>query len=287
MKIAMFLTGRITCYENNVNLIKYITKHNIDVFASVNDPTVDYKFLYLYNVKKYNFERYKIGTEQYEMVKKHAETRYPEHILSSYYNKMKCMEMLEEYEIERDVKYDIILCFRADILFENDDNLMHFNIEDYFVGDLDIHIPDCNDAKGINDMIAYGKKPGMKLYCNLYKSIFDYYEKNKIEQAEQLLKLHLNMSKLNIVRYNFNYKLDPGRHAMVIKNKFHLKINYVDFQGGETILCETIDRIFLEHDGEIIVMYITSACRNIFVNIYNKYRYACLNGIIQFELLEN
>ena len=56
--------------------------------------------------------------------------------------------------------------------------------------------------------MAYGDLESMKTYGKVYDNIMDYNKNYNVKiHPETLLKFHLNKSKVNIVRFPFDYEL--------------------------------------------------------------------------------
>ena len=134
---------------------------------------------------------------------------------SSLYNNMKAMELIRAYQDKYQFMYDIVIKFRADI------------ISDYVVPILPlsnittntIYIPEGHDwhfydQLGINDHIAYGSFTTMQIYSNVFANIELYcgHPHNHGYHPESLLLYHLLMSKVNIIRFPFQYGHNTNRH---------------------------------------------------------------------------
>jgi hypothetical protein len=121
-KIAMFLSGRINCFETDLfpNLI-YFSKDptiSIDLFCSVNGEPNEYfsqaEELLSPWLKNIQYEVYKIPENNYINDKNPAVYN----LLSCFYNDKKAYNMIEEYAKKNNIEYTYICKFRADIKFK-------------------------------------------------------------------------------------------------------------------------------------------------------------------------
>jgi len=59
----------------------------------------------------------------------------------------------------------------------------------------------------MNDQIAFGNVETMKIYCNVYGSIYKYVvEEHAYFHPESLLRYHLNTCGIEIVQINLHYE---------------------------------------------------------------------------------
>lgn len=148
MKTALILYGvkPLECVEkNNItchNVLDYTINHwkeyilninkNIDVF--VHSWSLDYENIVIenYHPKKYIFEKQKsfknVNNTNYLNQKTIYNNMNNEEIIrSKYYSMCKAINLLNEYEIEQNIKYDIILISRMDLLWFNKVELNKIN----------------------------------------------------------------------------------------------------------------------------------------------------------------
>lgn len=189
-KVALFISGRLTCYEINLlPILNYLsTRYIIHLFVSINGIKDEYhtiaeERLSLW-LKKIRYEVYHVPDTF--VTNTHPETlfqvvdgnRVPYTNLSCFYNDLQCFQLIEQYEAEAGISYDIISKIRPDISFKNlslldfkkdspDCKILHSCIppnEIYIYGWR--HIPLC-----ISDAFAYGNKETMRIYTNTYNYI--------------------------------------------------------------------------------------------------------------------
>jgi hypothetical protein len=198
--LAVFFSGRVLDYEINNEWIKIFKTHfendfNINYFCSINSKLDDYhkEFLKIYNIQDgcYHFEKYVLNkTLQNKNVNPN--------MFSMFYNNKKCVQLIENSSTQ----YDVILRYRTEVCYK-----IPFKIPDVITPNT-IYIPNNYDWGGINDQIAYGDLESMKTYTELYDNILNYNQNYNIRiHPETLLKYHLQKTKMNIVRFEFNYSL--------------------------------------------------------------------------------
>ena len=128
----------------------------------------------------------------------------PKNVYSMFYHNKKCMDLIENYEKDNNMKFDIVIKYRNDI-----DTSQALNLYNPPLSDNTINIPNINDWGGINDQIAYGSKVAMKKYCSLIDNYQKYILEDKIiNHPESILKHHLVSNNLTVQRFVFSYSLN-------------------------------------------------------------------------------
>lgn len=204
----MCFSGRIKSYEDSVEWFRtQLSKFDIDTFISINGVLDKYHqdFIDQCNVKLAHFEEYKLPYDEklFSGRKRHETSIYNFH--SMWYNRKKCVELVEQYQKMKGIKYDVIVQFRADIISRHD-----FIVR--CTGDNDVTIPIGNDWGGVNDQIAYGNVLAMKVYATLYDNIRTYVLDDGVTfHPETLNKHHINKLGLVLHREKFHYYLNHRR----------------------------------------------------------------------------
>jgi hypothetical protein len=208
LKVAVFFSGRVQGYEDSYKFLKnFIDKYNMDVFCSINSEFDQYHqdFVKNFKCKKYNFELFKQGNFMLKpLIREFNNTNNG---LSMFYNHRKCMDMILKYQLESNLRYDVVVYMRADIL-PTTRNGFSLVLDDY------LHVPAGADWDGLNDQIAYGSVEIMNRYCDLF-----YYVETYCNQLgcppypERLLKFHVNYLHIPVKRFQFSYTLNPKRHS--------------------------------------------------------------------------
>lgn len=209
MKIAVCFTGRVKTYEHSLPWFQAIIDDtHTDIFCSINGECDDYHetFMSLFKVKKSYYGKYILPYD--EEIFYH--NRRPEsniyNVHSMLYNKKKCLELVKSYEREHNIKYDIVVFFRADILAEESYPLIVPE------NDNSIYIPAGFDWGGVNDQIAHGTMAAMEKYVELYDRARVYcLQEGCIFHPETLLAHHIRRNEINLRRFNFLYRLNHNR----------------------------------------------------------------------------
>ena len=94
-------------------------------------------------------------------------------------------KMLENFEKEKNLNFDIVLRCRHDVIFKNE-----LHLDNYIMDKL--YIPLFHSHGGINDRFAFGPKILMKHYMHMYTNIYNTRYANKnIGNAEKFCKTNL------------------------------------------------------------------------------------------------
>lgn len=216
--IAIFISGRILGYEENlipfINSLKH--KYNIKLFLSINifsfeDVNSNIPFLInklqteFGDILAYcNFEKYKLPKCFVENRLKNNINRFEYNCLSCFYNDKKNMELIEKYEIDNDIKFDIICKTRSELQFTTSIDFIFDNEEDLIIHNKHMvnirywgHIHH-NTPFMISDAFAYGNKNSMKIYCKTY----DWILQNDLSQIySQPFEIYLTDSILQYIFY--------------------------------------------------------------------------------------
>jgi len=119
-----------------------------------------------------------------------------ENIFFMWYKLYKANRLRKLYEEVNRIRYDRIIRTRFDSSFS------------YFPADIipapkTLYIPVVGDYDGgINDQFALGDSQAMDLYCDLYLEIFRYWIAGVSQHPESLLKVHLEVNRLNVKRFH-------------------------------------------------------------------------------------
>lgn len=65
-----------------------------------------------------------------------------------------------------------------------------------------IYVPNCGDYEGgLNDQFAMGDSQAMDMYCDLYMDIYRYITLGVSQHPESMLRVHMEINRLNIARF--------------------------------------------------------------------------------------
>jgi hypothetical protein len=247
MKIAIFLSGRITTYEKNlIPILNEFDKYNeIHLFISINGERDDYHINAEKNLQKWlkdiYYENYKVPSDFIQNTNEHTllqmvdGKKVPYTNLSCFYNDYKAFNLALKYQINNNIKYDIFCKFRADIFFiynkvppfniiNNENELILYHV-----------IPNCivnywghkNTPPCLSIDFVYGNEKTMQIYTNTYNFIL---KNNNDRNGDYIINYEICVTD-NIAGC---YVLENNRHdpniitSRIINNKNNIKIIYFD-----------------------------------------------------------
>lgn len=237
MKAALFLSGQPRAAVWNASRINdYLIKNNnIDVFLHAwydpkdlnfyqRDPNhfgksadidLDKRLIEIYNPKKYIFDvpKYWFNNNMYcteENIKQcfsyglndpKGIDYFSRHIVNSshsqWYSNFKVNTLCEEYCIENNIKYDVIIKLRYDV-----SPTKHIDLDSITINTNTIYYQDLNQPLDmVSDWFAMGTQPTMSKWCLLYFFIEDMFyksmKKHQIWCNELLVKEYLQHQNIN------------------------------------------------------------------------------------------
>jgi hypothetical protein len=247
--IAIFISGRLLGFREfllpYVNMIK--NKYNIYLFFSINTFSLDKNDTVesVTNDLKNTFGEMigDIYFEEFKMPRSYVENRISNNVdtfsyncLSCFYNDRKNMELIENFEINKNIQFDIVCKTRTDIKFIKIDDFIVDKKDDVIIRNkhmMDIrywgHIY-INTPLMISDAFAYGNKKSMKHYCETY----DWILKNDLllkGQYTHAFEIFLTDSLLQHVCYNV-----PGGGYHPILTREQIINNYLNNPKGITFV---------------------------------------------------
>lgn len=178
MKVALFISGRCFGYKECLipilNVLK--NKYEIYLFLSINSD-IDQEMIDILKPAKYEFKRFFYDDEWIEnRLKNNCSFLGPYNQLSCFYNDKNNFKLIEEYEKENNINFDVISKFRSDMMFR-DINQIKFEKDNE--NDCILHNVELESTirwHGISspllsDAFCFGNKKSMKIYCNTYNWI--------------------------------------------------------------------------------------------------------------------
>jgi len=200
LKVAVLISGRLTCEQTRLIPQVMNSKEDIHVFASLNVPSED-REMYKNRLEKIHAtvrcEPYTVPSEYLNHPKKAPETS-AQNMMSMYYHSMKAFEMMG------DEHFDVVIRFRPDII---SDSLPPLN-------ELEpgcVYIPLKGDWGGLNDRTAYGDKDVMRTYCDIYKHIDDALRSDPTYRLHPETLLAYHMRGIPVKRVEYDTALDENR----------------------------------------------------------------------------
>ena len=283
INLAIFYSGRIIGYEEClipfINMLKNKNKYNIKLFFSLNSFTFDpstKKEDVIEELKSHFSDTFgDIYTEYYKMPYEFVKIRLDSNVfmdsinmqyrlLSEYYNDKKNMELIEKYEENNNMKFDIICKSRADLIFQSftdfikdneNDRILHnkhfMNI--YYWGNGQI-------PPYISSTFLYGTKYVIKKYCEAYDFML---HNNRIFKGKYVVSGE-TLTTDNILQYPM-FKDIPG--------------------GGDVQLLSTSEIIdkFENNPNGIIIHYLHDVSYTLFNSRHNNNNYIVnVDNIFQY-----
>jgi hypothetical protein len=238
LKIALFISGRITCYEEYLlPLLEYLTKkYEIRFFCSINS---NYNEKYVNDLKKYlanvNFEKFIYSEEWISNRILNKKTFLgPFNQLSMFYNDLKCFTMIEKYQQDNNMEFDIICKIRPDMKFNNlfDINFIKDEKNSLIINSC---IPSCpiywfgneNTPLLVCDAFAYGNFKSMKIYCDTYNWIIEQ-DKILLGTYDRTFEPYLNESILRCCFDTYKQQINTTEKIIdkIVNNPLGIKIRY-------------------------------------------------------------
>lgn len=204
MNIAILFSGRIFGFSESIEKYKeYLFGNNlVHIFIGHNSyNTEDLSILDKYDNVHVISKLYEIPEERPIIYSHSRVDPRGYYILSMWYHRCIAYEMMKEYSIHNNIKFDVVISARSDSIVCSGINL---EIPDKNT----IYIPDHSDYGGLNDQFAYGNMDSMEIYCKLYKNI----NGETPPMPEILLDNYIKSRNINIKRIKLNYYLCNNRH---------------------------------------------------------------------------
>lgn len=223
MKTAFYFSGRISTYHKRLDYLKKIQEiNNADFFCSINGEMDAYHeyFIKYFDVKSFYIKPYIVDMNHPSIKNLKKRERIGvghciENASSMFYNRKICQKLISEYEKKNGFEYDIICCFRTDVISNED-----FKVSNE-INENEVYVPLGQDWGGLNDQIAYGKHNAMEHYSKAYDFVLDYgYLATEDRNPEYFLMKTLEHYEIAVKRFKYEYVLDPDR-----KNKYENILN--------------------------------------------------------------
>ncbi len=217
-RTAIFFSGRVYGFDEaylkrTLKSIEASFNQKVDIFISGNTHQESFdQFVEIFKPVKYEFRDFVIPPKYLNYSSQGRFTIITDackmifHIYNSF-------ELIKQAMKENNnIKYNIVVFYRADILSDDDLNL-NSNIEPNTV-----YIPSGYDAYGgLNGIFAYGDFNSMELYSSIWADIPYLVEGHNCPMhPETLLLFQLTINKANVKRFYYKYKLNPRRKPGII-----------------------------------------------------------------------
>ena len=251
INIAVFISGRTFGYKEcllsfiqkiniqkyNVRLFLSINTFSFGVNENINNTVLDIQNLFRDIIANIYIEPYKLPKSFVNNRVQNGSNIFHYNQLSCFYNDANNMEMIDIYETQNNIKFDIICKTRSDLF-------LYIPSIEFIVDnpqDLIIHNKHTENIRHwghvytdtplmISDAFAYGNKQSMKIYCSTYKWIL----KNDLRMNGKYLQsfeIYLTDSILNHVFYIIpGGETEPrmSRNEIIAKYSNGIKISTED-----------------------------------------------------------
>jgi len=198
MKIAICISGNKGRFSEVKDNIKEMLLYSENIVFTVLDEYIDIETnrnlyineqsFYIDNLKSFNNHK--------------REETIVNNTLQMYYKIYKCSQLKQEYEKEKNIKFDICVRTRPDLLFFN-------KIDFNYISDNKIVIPeDYNYLDGFCDQFWYSDSYTYDKIAELYLKIPEYINDGCLFHPETLLSYHCNHNNIEcIVQNDLKFKI--------------------------------------------------------------------------------
>lgn len=183
INLAIFISGRIKFYDKClleiINFLKSQNKYNIKLFLSINSDQICNEVIHCFKneIGYYEFKPFFYEKDWIEnRLKNNRKYLGPYNQLSCFYNDLNNFNLIEKYEKDYNIEFDIICKLRSDIIF-TDINQIIFHKDnpcDLILNNINLQ---CRISAFLlspslmSDAVCFGNKKSMKIYCNTYNFI--------------------------------------------------------------------------------------------------------------------
>ncbi len=178
LNVALFISGRTLGYKDClIPILKTLkTKYNIYLFLSINSE-IEQEAIDLLQPAKYYFKKFFYDQDWIDnRVKNNRSYLGCYNPLSMFFNDHNNYLLIDDYEKENNIKFDIIGKIRPDMTFNNKEEIIFIKDDEDKLILRDV-LPECpikwygNSPYLVSDTFCYGNKKSMKVYCNTYNWI--------------------------------------------------------------------------------------------------------------------
>tara|TARA_Y200000002_G_scaffold182699_1_gene150745 strand:+ start:12321 stop:13226 length:906 start_codon:yes stop_codon:yes gene_type:complete len=183
INLAIFISGRLNNYNTCLlPILQHLRKqnlYNMKVFLSINANSKEQNVINdLDDMIGYYYAEPFFYQEDWikNRLKHNRKYMGSYNQLSCFYNDLNNFKQIEKYEIDNNIKFDVICKMRSDIIFYNINQVVfHKDVPNKLILN-NINLESTISAYGlsppfISDAICFGNKKSMELYCNTYNYI--------------------------------------------------------------------------------------------------------------------
>tara|TARA_Y100000389_G_scaffold204768_1_gene259518 strand:+ start:5589 stop:6356 length:768 start_codon:yes stop_codon:yes gene_type:complete len=197
-------------YDVDIFLHTYTLENYKNVRAGENKKEMDNTEYELLKPKYFIVEsqdevKTQLKLEEYRSKPDPWKTKYNsvDNFILAQYSKFRITNLIEEKELENDMKYDYIIYFRPDCLYHHKFNVDYLKL----CNDKTIVIPSFSlfGKHKFNDRFAVCSSENYKYYGKVFSSILDTSKKKPLHSETVLSELLIETYKLSIKRVKFNF----------------------------------------------------------------------------------
>lgn len=243
MKVAVFISGRLKCYEQR--LLPFLEKvdYNVDLFISINGHRDAYHNQAIEKLSKWlkgdYINPYVVPQDYVDIfINMNSGTNepLPYNQMSCFYNDRKAFELATEYADKNGFEYDAYMKYRADIITDSYPQVQksdeyklfsvvpqcnhHSPIIDKSKPTIynkpgDWRLPDTETVSWVSDAIIYGNRKSMDAYTKTYEYCV---EMNELWDGLYPIAFEPSVTQnaydkgVEIEYFSMPYSHDPGRH---------------------------------------------------------------------------
>lgn len=225
--IAVLFSGRIKGYEAcKRHLLELKHKYSPVFFCSLNKKLLSpyiRKFCKIFNIdtgeqnsknKRLNLEP-TVLPEWIDELDTHPYNQTM-NVYSVLLHNKRAFDMVTEYQNRNNMRFDIILLYRADIKSNNMILLKDVKPNTVYIPEGDesiIHPEEWHRKYGINSVMSYGDYSSMQKYCEAVDNIQNLHEKVNVGvHHEGLILQNIIDKNLKISRFPYEYYFEESRH---------------------------------------------------------------------------
>ncbi len=211
---------------NSINYNFKWRKDNSDIYKIINilKPVK-------YEITEYNLEWEKIILEEsgidVDLFDDDTKKNYGFNCCSMYWKILKCFELVEDYSLDNNINYDLVIRARLDFIWED-----HIYINNFVLSDDTVNLIQdkyATHSKLItNDKFFAGSYECMRTMCNIFKKLKYYQQKNIAIEGQTINETHIRENNLqhNWIGHKDTYYKHMIRHKIILKNiKIQININ--------------------------------------------------------------
>ena len=196
---------------------RILDKNKVDVFIHSWDKDVEKNIISKYNPTNYKFESQKI----FDIPSHMKNTQRVQNHFSRWYSCKESLELKRLYELENNIKYDMVMLTRQDIAWNCDVNFTDFDNSYFYVPEWNHHhtgikmgYPEGGYNKSLQDFWCFSNSKNMDILGELFDNIPSYCLENKELTAHGDISnhrlLYYKLCKMDIIpnKLKFAFKFD-------------------------------------------------------------------------------